>query len=170
MTRCWKNFSVVCTLDYHAVVTQSMLEHSDVLVGFRTYPHVDFKETGLRAARCLTDLLDRRLPPVKMLQKLPLVVPVENCETAAGPARFVIDRLAEWDRDVRVQAASVFFPQPWADVAEMGVSLLLCLAEEPGYSDRNLTRLPFAHIPPMTFPIRTDVSLEEHGTLTVTGP
>lgn len=48
---------VVCALDFHANVSSQMVDLSDGLVGYRTYPHVDMAATGARAWR----LLDRRL-------------------------------------------------------------------------------------------------------------
>ena len=44
---------VVASLDLHANVTQRMLEHADVLIAYRTYPHVDMAETGARVAHFL---------------------------------------------------------------------------------------------------------------------
>ena len=42
---------IVISLDYHANVTPEMVQHSDGLIAYRTYPHVDRVETGQYAAR-----------------------------------------------------------------------------------------------------------------------
>ena len=39
---------LVASLDLHANVTAAMVERADVLVAYRTYPHVDRRETGER--------------------------------------------------------------------------------------------------------------------------
>ena len=44
-------------LDLHGNITQKMVDHADVLVGFKTYPHVDMYETGAHAARLLLAML-----------------------------------------------------------------------------------------------------------------
>ena len=44
---------IVCSLDLHANVTELMLQQADALVAYRTYPHVDMDETGVRAAELL---------------------------------------------------------------------------------------------------------------------
>ena len=44
---------VVISLDYHANVTPQMVETTDSLVAYRTYPHVDRAETGAYAAQAL---------------------------------------------------------------------------------------------------------------------
>ena len=41
------------SLDPHANLTEAMVQLADVVVPFRTYPHVDMKEAGERAARLL---------------------------------------------------------------------------------------------------------------------
>ena len=40
------------SLDLHGILTDRMVEHSDAIVAYHTYPHVDFFETGQRAAGC----------------------------------------------------------------------------------------------------------------------
>ena len=44
---------VVISLDLHGILTDQMLRHSDAVVVYHTYPHVDFFQTGERAARLL---------------------------------------------------------------------------------------------------------------------
>ncbi|WP_443798194.1 M81 family metallopeptidase, partial [Burkholderia vietnamiensis] len=44
---------IAVALDLHANVTQKMVDHADVIVSFKTYPHVDMYETGEHAARLL---------------------------------------------------------------------------------------------------------------------
>ena len=44
---------IVISLDLHGILTDRMVEHSDAIVAYHTYPHVDFFETGERAARLL---------------------------------------------------------------------------------------------------------------------
>ncbi len=41
---------IVATLDLHANVTRLMVESATILVGYKTYPHIDLFETGQRAA------------------------------------------------------------------------------------------------------------------------
>jgi microcystin degradation protein MlrC len=53
---------IVASLDLHANVTERMLRLSTAMTAFRTYPHVDMRETGARAAQMLADRLADRLP------------------------------------------------------------------------------------------------------------
>ena len=58
------NAPIAVALDLHANVTQKMIDHADVIVSFKTYPHVDMVETGEHAARVLLDRLHGRARPV----------------------------------------------------------------------------------------------------------
>ena len=48
---------IVASLDFHAVITDRMLQTADLLVGYHTYPHTDFYEKGVRAAQSLMRIL-----------------------------------------------------------------------------------------------------------------
>ncbi len=116
---------LVATLDYHANLTSAMINASDALIGFRTYPHVDFKQTGLRAARALHWLVDnptRRPKPIT--RKLPMLVPVEDSETGSGVSGHVMERLRQLDAHAPVFQPSFFCSQPWLDIPDAGLALL----------------------------------------------
>ena len=51
---------IVVSLDLHGIVTNRMLTHADALVGYHTYPHNDFYETGERAAQAAAQDHGRR--------------------------------------------------------------------------------------------------------------
>lgn len=116
---------LVCSLDYHACVTRQMVGEADLLVGYRTYPHVDYADTGRRAAAALLRLIRNRPALGVDFVKLPLMLPAENSETGSGPMAPTIERLWDLDRDPNVYAASVYSTQPWLDVTEHGVSVVV---------------------------------------------
>ena len=120
---------VVSALDFHAILTEKMVQCTDGLCSFRTYPHVDFKETGIRAAVCLERLIRQPVRVRRVFTKIPLLVPVENCETTSGPMAAAVRKLAVFDDDPSVLAASLCCPHPWADVRETGISIVLFVAE-----------------------------------------
>ena len=90
---------VVISLDYHANVTPEMVSHTDGLVGYRTYPHVDRAETGEYAAHALSVLLERGRPKGRALRKLPFLIPLNDQCTLVDPSKSVVARsiVAEGD-------------------------------------------------------------------------
>jgi microcystin degradation protein MlrC len=83
---------VCISLDYHGNVTPQMVEATDSLVGYRTYPHVDRRETGQHAARALSQLLVRGRPPGRALRKLPFLIPLNDQCTLVEPSKSVVAR------------------------------------------------------------------------------
>ena len=121
---------VVASLDYHACVTRQMVANANLLVGYRTYPHVDYFDTGFRAASGLLRLLKNRGRLNKEFIKLPLMLPAENTETDAGPMAAAINRLRLLDKTPGIISSSVFCTQPWLDVFEHGATVLVYSAED----------------------------------------
>src|SRR6185295_5949075 len=78
---------IVASLDMHANVTRAMVELSDALAIYRTYPHVDMIETGGRACRLLRHRLARGRPLHKALRKLPFLIPLSAQCTSVEPSR-----------------------------------------------------------------------------------
>ncbi|MBL8222715.1 MAG: M81 family metallopeptidase, partial [Bryobacterales bacterium] len=48
---------IVTSLDLHGILTDRIIRHSNAVVLYHTYPHVDFHETGARSARLLVKIL-----------------------------------------------------------------------------------------------------------------
>ncbi|WP_322998522.1 M81 family metallopeptidase [Castellaniella sp.] len=47
----------VAALDFHAIITQAMVDQTQAMVAYHSYPHVDMADTGARAARMMQRLL-----------------------------------------------------------------------------------------------------------------
>ena len=61
-----------------------MLEYCDAIVIYHTYPHIDFVETGARAARLLLRLLEGQVRPVTARVLIPALVRGDELITATG--------------------------------------------------------------------------------------
>ena len=64
---------VAVALDLHGNVTQKMVDNADVIISFKTYPHVDMYETGEHAGRILFDWLAGGPRPALAWRRLPLM-------------------------------------------------------------------------------------------------
>jgi microcystin degradation protein MlrC len=111
---------LVVTMDLHANVTRRCVEHADAIVGFRTSPHVDLRETGQRAARIMLRVLRDGVRPAMAMVKIPMVVPAStHMHHLPGPFQHLMHAAAAAESGP-VLAASIFAVQPWLDIAEMG--------------------------------------------------
>ena len=114
---------LVASLDLHANVTARMMETADILVAYRTYPHVDMAETGTRAAGLLARLLGGESFAGKAFRKLPFLIPLQAGCTMIDPARSLYARLEELEA---AGAGSVSFNAGFgpADIHDCGPSVL----------------------------------------------
>lgn len=115
---------IVVTLDLHANLTQQMVDASNLLVPYRTYPHIDQFDTGARAARLLQEILHDGLRPITALEKVPMLVYSENQQTTHGPMAHLMGRADELAARPGMVAVSVLPVQPWLDVPDFGLSVL----------------------------------------------
>ena len=110
---------IVTSLDLHANVTRQMLEYADIMVAYRTYPHIDMAETGKRAADVLHRLLSGERKPHKALEKLPFLIPLPWQCTVTEPGGAVYRDLERIERDTGVLLS--FTPGfPAADFEDCG--------------------------------------------------
>jgi len=75
---------IVASFDLHGILTDRMLEHCDAIAIYHTYPHVDFVETGARAARLLLRVLEGQARPVTARVPIPALVRGDQLITATG--------------------------------------------------------------------------------------
>lgn len=125
---------IAAALDLHGNITQDMVDAADVLVGFRTYPHVDMADTGHRAARQLDDLMARGAPYARAFRRLPFLVPIAWQSTRAQPGKDIYDLVAKLE-DGGVASTSFFFGFPAADFPGCGPTVV-CYGEAQGDADR----------------------------------
>ncbi|MEJ7609243.1 MAG: M81 family metallopeptidase [Bryobacteraceae bacterium] len=115
---------IVVTFDLHANITQAMVERSNAIVGYHTYPHVDMFETGAKAGRLLMQILVGKAKPAMAYRKLPLIVPAENASTCRGRMHKLIGAAQKLEETGKALAVSIFPVQPWLDIREMGCAVV----------------------------------------------
>ncbi len=148
---------IVATLDLHANVSARMVESADVLMAYRTYPHVDQYERARHLAAVLRRILDEGLRPRQYLARRPMLDAADHGLSGAGPMADVLRLAAGIEQRPGVLSASVQVGFPWADVAEIGPSAVVSGVGPPdacrGYAEelaealwetRHRTQLHFA--------------------------
>ena len=90
---------IVVSLDLHANVTDGMVAHSDAIVAYRTYPHIDMAKTGERAAALMHRLLSTSKKPAKSFRKLGFVGPITGQCTMVEPSAGVYRYLSDQEND-----------------------------------------------------------------------
>lgn len=109
----------VVSLDLHGVLTDRMLQHSDAVVSYHTYPHVDFFETGARAANVLMRILTRGARPVTARVKIPALVRGDELITETGSIGECIRLAQQIEATQAGLSAGVMWGNPFTDVPEL---------------------------------------------------
>ena len=73
------------SFDLHANVDPQIARLVDIVVGYKTHPHVDMYETGWKALELVHRTLRREIRPAVAVAKALAVLPSFNMLTAAGP-------------------------------------------------------------------------------------
>lgn len=112
-------------LDLHGNITERMVANADVLVGFKTYPHVDMHETGAHVARLVGRMLDEQLAPKRAWCHPPQLAHTLKMNTSVpGAMQDIIAAARRAEERPGVLAVSVFGGFPIADIPEAGVSVI----------------------------------------------
>ena len=111
-----KTFPIVVSLDLHGILTDRMVEHSDAIVAYHTYPHVDFFETGERAARLLLRIVAGEVKPVTAKVAIPALVRGDELITATGRFGQSIRLAQAAESGPRGLSAGMFIGNPFTDV------------------------------------------------------
>ena len=124
---------IAATLDLHANVTDRMARHADILVSYRTYPHVDQYEVAAEAAELLARTMDGEIRPRAIVARGPMIDGVDHGRTTApGPMLEVLAQAQGLRHaDPRILSASINAGFPWADIEECGPSALLVVDGDP---------------------------------------
>jgi microcystin degradation protein MlrC len=114
---------VVASLDLHANSTPEMAALATGLVAYRTYPHVDMRETGARAARLLLAAVTGGRPLYPAYRQLPYLIPLTWQCTMIEPSRAIYDAVAALE-DGEVASASFTPGFPAADIRHCGPAVM----------------------------------------------
>jgi microcystin degradation protein MlrC len=115
---------LVCTLDFHANLTDEMVRHADVLIGYKTYPHIDQRERGLDAASVLRRMLIEGLRPQMVLCRRPLLPHILSQATDRAPMAEIMGAAAEAERAEGLICVTVAAGFPYTDVPHSGFAVL----------------------------------------------
>ena len=120
----------VVSLDLHGILTDRMLIHSDAVVAYHTYPHVDFVETGVRAARLLMRILKDGVQPVTARVIIPALVRGDELITETGAIGECIRLARQIEAGDKGLSAGVMWGNPFTDVPELRTNSIVVMDDD----------------------------------------
>ena len=164
-------------MDLHGIITDKLLEGVDAISFLHTYPHIDGRETGNRAARNVLRMLDGEFKnPVTGRVKIPMLARGNELMTATGKFGEAIRKCQEIESSPGGIAAGVNIGNPFTDVPELRSNTIVTIDGDQERADAEALELAkfmwenrnlwFADLTPMKKIV--EMSEEQEG-LTVCG-
>lgn len=116
---------IAITLDPHANVTQGMADLANIIVSYKTYPHVDMRECAVLAGGILHRTMSGEITPQTLRVHRPMLEEVNGGRTDTGPM-IERNRMAtahEEHQDAFAVSINAGFGN--ADIAEVGPTILV---------------------------------------------
>lgn len=119
------NTPIAVALDLHANVTPAMIENSDVMVSFKTYPHIDMFETGLHAGALLRDKLLGKIQPRLIYRQIPLLSHTLRSNTNEGAMQAAVQSAIDLEKTPGILGISILAGFSLADFQDAGMSVIV---------------------------------------------
>jgi microcystin degradation protein MlrC len=132
---------IVVSLDLHGILTDRMLQQSNAIVAYHTYPHVDFFETGQRAARLLLRIMAGEVRPVTAKVAIPALVRGDELITATGLFGQSIRIAQEVEQQPKGLSAGMFIGNPFTDVPALQTYSFVVTDNDPELAQREALRI-----------------------------
>ncbi len=131
---------IAITLDPHANLTALMVAVADVIVPYRTYPHVDMKPVGPARRGAAARRIARGAPFARAFRQLDYWMPITSQCTLDGPMAAVMARRAAIEAQPGLVELAWCFGFPYADFADCGPAFA-AYADDPGRRRRRRRRV-----------------------------
>ena len=106
---------VAASYDLHGNVTQRIIDQLDIFAAYRTAPHIDVRETMVRAWSMLVKTLQTGEKPGVAWAPVPVLLPGERTSTEDEPAKSLYDALSKHDAVPGIWDANLMVGYVWAD-------------------------------------------------------
>jgi len=132
---------IVASFDLHGILTDRILQHANAITIYHTYPHVDFYETGARAARLLLGILAGAVKPVTARVPIPALVRGDELITQTGIFGRIIAAAQAIEQSPGGLAAGMFIGNPFTDVPNLGCYSVVTTNDDAARAEREALRL-----------------------------
>src|SRR5262249_48212252 len=118
-----------------------MLKHADAIVAYHTYPHVDFFQTGARAARLLLRVIDGSVNPVTANVRIPALVRGDELITATGLFGQSIRAAQAIENTASGLSAGMFIGNPFTDVPALASNSFVVMDGDQALAEREALKI-----------------------------
>ncbi len=116
---------IVVTHDFHGNIPEDVIRHSTALVVYQTCPHVDQRARGLKAAGIAASVVRGQVRPTQAIAKPPMLLNIRFHNTSQEPMRQFVEESRKLEEQPGILAVSVAAGYQYADVPQMGPSVVV---------------------------------------------
>jgi microcystin degradation protein MlrC len=135
------DFPIVVSLDLHGNISERLAQGCTAAVAYRTNPHVDQRECGMRAAALLVRTLKGEVRPRMALAKPPVLVNIMAHDTSRPPLKGLMEEARRLEEQPAILAVSLLPGFAYADVPQMGPAVLVVADSDADLARREAERL-----------------------------
>lgn len=129
-------------MDFHGIMTDKLIEGVDAISLLHTYPHIDGRQTGNRAARNVLRMMDGEFKnPVTGRVKIPLLARGNELMTATGKFGEAIRKCQEIEASPGGIAAGVNIGNPFTDVPDLRSNAIVTIDGDQARADAEALEL-----------------------------
>ena len=127
---CGRDMPIAITLDLHANVSELMCDLANIIVSYKTYPHIDMRIAGRKAGDLMQATLRGEINPRTLRVSRPMLEEVNGGRTDKGPMVALLDAAREWELRNDVYAVSINAGFASADIEAVGPTVLVTAEAE----------------------------------------
>jgi microcystin degradation protein MlrC len=113
------------TFDMHGNMTDAIMDNATVVVGYKTYPHVDMYKSGLHCGRVMLAALRGEVRPVISWGQAGILAQTLRMGSDEQPMQGAIAECLAEETHKGILAASIFGGFPMADIPDAGLSMVI---------------------------------------------
>ncbi len=135
------DFPIVVTHDFHANVSEDIIERSTALLTYKENPHIDTWERGIQAAQVMAGIVRGKTKPTQAIAKPPMLYNIVFQHTKREPLLPIVEESRRLEQNPKILAVSVSGGYQYADVPAVGPSVVVVTDNDPALAKREAERL-----------------------------
>ena len=116
---------IAVTLDLHAMATPAMVALAQIFVSYKTYPHVDMRESGRHAGLLLDLAMRGAIRPATLRAHRPMLEEANSGRSDVPQTAALYSRATGFEAEPGILAVSINAGFSEADIAEAGPTVLV---------------------------------------------
>jgi microcystin degradation protein MlrC len=131
-----RGFPLAVTFDLHGNLSERVPDLCDIVIAYRTNPHIDQRQRGRQTAQLLFRWVHGEIRPRLALAKPPFLINIMKQDTSCPPLQHWMQRIDQLEQEPGILSASLLPGFAYADVPQIGPSVLVVSDGDVGLAQK----------------------------------